>query len=266
MTEIFDDIRKIYTFAKPCEPLDAFVEFFSESSSELTRAEIKQADFTVSMFPSWTPTVWINLGAPYRLDTPFGKRIIDTSEDVLLLRDTAVTRNNHISDHIFTIKFFPGGLEAVTGISQPMLKSRIADAADVFPAKFLQALKLQNSFEERKQMTEAYLLNCMQRKGRAADHYLRIVRDSIGLYESGNMNCNTSQVAEKMFVSSKSINRYFSRVVGIAPKPYFSILRARRSLTAYQTHGTAFEPEQFGYYDRSHFYREIRRFTGAVTC
>ena len=34
-------------------------------------------------------------------------------EDVLLLRDGYVCRYNQPDDYIFTVKFFPGGLEAV---------------------------------------------------------------------------------------------------------------------------------------------------------
>jgi len=69
-------------------------------------------------------------------------------------------------------------------------------------------------------------------------------------------------MAEKMFVSSKTINRYFNRVVGLPPKNYFSILRARNALTAYVNHKQEFTPYDFGYYDMSHFYKEVVNFTG----
>ncbi|MBS1503041.1 MAG: helix-turn-helix domain-containing protein [Bacteroidetes bacterium] len=69
-------------------------------------------------------------------------------------------------------------------------------------------------------------------------------------------------MAERMFVSSKTINRYFNRVVGISPKSYFSILRARTALTSYVIHKKDFNPYEFGYYDMSHFYKEVVGFTG----
>ena len=76
------------------------------------------------------------------------------------------------------------------------------------------------------------------------------------------MPLNTGEMAEKMFVSSKTINRYFNRVVGISPKSYFSVMRARMALTQYVNHKSNFTPYDFGYCDMSHFYKEVVRFTG----
>lgn len=65
MVEIFDNIRKIYTFTEACPELADHIEFFSESSVESTQKYIGNSNFSVKMFPSWTPTFYINLGAPY---------------------------------------------------------------------------------------------------------------------------------------------------------------------------------------------------------
>jgi len=69
-------------------------------------------------------------------------------------------------------------------------------------------------------------------------------------------------MAEKMFVTSKTINRYFNKVVGTSPKNYFSIMRARVALTAYVNQKDVFIPYDFGYYDMSHFYKDVVKFTG----
>jgi hypothetical protein len=95
MTEIFDNIRGIYDFSLPCEPLRPFIEFFSESSREKTASLAAGNPFTVEMFPSWTPTFWINLGAPYRLTTGHSYRKISPDNDILVLRDTPTIRHNH---------------------------------------------------------------------------------------------------------------------------------------------------------------------------
>ena len=262
MVEIFNDIRKIYEFSEACEPLGPFVEFFSETSVNLTHTFIKGEPFTVEMFASWTPTVWINLGAPYRLDTAFGKFRIQPGQDIVTLRDTPVTRNNHSADQIFTVKFIPGGLEAVTGFNQHFLKGRILNALDIFPYELLASVKEQSNFQARRAVVEAYLLSCLQSRKKPVDHYLQIVTGSIAMFEEGTMCYNTSQLAEKMFVSSKSINRYFTRVVGAAPKKYFSMLRARKAVTAFVSGRKDFDPSQFGYYDLSHFHRQAFQFTG----
>jgi methylphosphotriester-DNA--protein-cysteine methyltransferase len=57
-------------------------------------------------------------------------------------------------------------------------------------------------------------------------------------------------------------NRYFHRVVGTSPKHYFSVLRARTTLSAFVANREDFVPFEYGYYDRSHFDKDIRKFTG----
>jgi hypothetical protein len=45
MVEIFDNIRKIYTFSDACPELADHIEFFSESSSEATKRNIAGETF-----------------------------------------------------------------------------------------------------------------------------------------------------------------------------------------------------------------------------
>jgi len=261
MTELFDDIRQIYRFAFPCGRLSEYIEFFSESSFEKTNQVTKGENFTVKMFPSWTPTIWINLGSPYTLTLGCKVYRIDGYKDVLVLRDSNAVRHNYTSDHIFTIKFFPGGLEAILGVNQVRLIGKVLDAYSVIPQALIRQVKMQNSFDGRTKLVEEYFLLRLQ-KQKPADHYIHFVRDSIDMYDSSGMRYNTSEVAEKIFLTSKTINRYFNSVVGTSPKKYFSILRARKALSSYLSAKASFDPAQFGYYDMSHFYKEAARFTG----
>jgi AraC-like DNA-binding protein len=261
MIEIFDNIRKIYTFSNACPELTDHIEFFSESSIESTEKYIGNANFSVKMFPSWTPTFYINLGAPYLITVGQQLHHIKASQDILVLRNSIVERYNSPSDNIFTVKFYPGGLEAVLGISQLKCVDRMVDLNTMLPAKLLERLKQPISFMERYELMQQFLLKSFNER-QQKDHYLQFVRDCIDNYDITAMQMNTSEIAEKMFVSSKTINRYFNRVVGISPKNYFSVMRARMALTHYVNHKHNFTPYDFGYYDMSHFYKEVVRFTG----
>jgi AraC-like DNA-binding protein len=261
MVEIFDNIRKIYSFSAPCPELEDYIEFFSESSSEETALLADNKCFTVKMFPSWTPTMWINLGAPYHLVAGDSRYTISTSHDVLLLRDSIVERRNMPSDYIFTVKFFPGGLEAVLGIDQTKFISKIVALNEVLPAAIIQQVKTAASFEQRMALLQDFFL-LQHVKRRKQDHYIHIVKDSIDLYAASRMQYNTSEIAERMFVTSKTINRYFNNIVGASPKKYFSILRIRSALTAFVANREIFSPCDHGYHDMSHFYKEVVKFTG----
>src|SRR5688572_28789530 len=101
MIEIFDNIRKLYRFKTPCKELLDHIEFFSESSLDAMDRYIGADRFTVKLFPSYTPTIWLNLGAPYQLVNGSTNHVINERTDILLLRNGIVERRNLPTDNIF---------------------------------------------------------------------------------------------------------------------------------------------------------------------
>lgn len=261
MIEIFQNIREIYDFAVPCGELLPYVEFFSESSPQKCDIYFDQGHASVTMFQSWTPTFYINLTGSYVIDVGQERFAVNDDQDILILRNGTVKRHNQPLDRIFTVKFFPGGLAAVLGLDQTAMADQVIPLNRVLPAELLARIKVASSFEERIDAMETFLLTAMNRK-KKADHYFHLVFQAVGEYKATGMQLNTSEVAERIFITSKSINRYFNRVIGVAPKKYFSILRARTALTAMVADKEAFRPWDHGYYDPAHFYKEVFAFTG----
>ena len=83
MTEIFENIRAIYHFSLPCPELADHIEFFSETSPEATSEYVGNGNFTVKMFPSYTPTFWFNLGSHYHLKMGNKTQFIGPGNDTL---------------------------------------------------------------------------------------------------------------------------------------------------------------------------------------
>ncbi|RXK86074.1 helix-turn-helix domain-containing protein [Filimonas effusa] len=260
MVEIFQNIREIYDFTPPCEELAPFIEFFSESSVHKSEMYFNNGHASVKMFPSWTPTLYINLGGSYQIDLENIRHTVNPGQDILILRNGETTRYNLRADRIYTIKFYPGGLEAVLGINQTSFTNQVIDLNYILPPKLLIQMKQPLCFQERTNLVQSFLLRSSG-AARKKDYYLKMVNDAIGEYSATGMQLNTSQIAEKLFLTSKTINRYFHQAVGISPKSYFSILRARTALTAFMNNKTSFLPWEYGYYDMSHFNKEMVRFT-----
>ena len=260
MTEIFQNIRQLYFFSSPCPDLAEHIEFFSESSPEATRDFTHGHNFSVKMFASFTPTFWFNLGASYELQIGGRQYHVPAAKDILVVRDGIIERFNSPSDHIFSIKFFPGALEAIFGIDQSKMINQPVDLAQIMSSATINKIKEKKSFRDKVNFLEQYFLSEISKK-KKRDHYIRFVSDTIAVYESENMKYNLNELAEKLFTSSKTINRYFNRVIGTSPKNYFSIFRARVALTEYVADKKKFDPTVFGYYDSSHFYKEIHQFT-----
>ncbi|MES2457504.1 MAG: AraC family transcriptional regulator [Bacteroidota bacterium] len=69
------------------------------------------------------------------------------------------------------------------------------------------------------------------------------------------------ELSEKVFWSSRQINRYFSQQFGISLKAYCNVLRFRASLD-HIAQGKLFPEENFS--DQNHFIKEIKKFSGVV--
>lgn len=261
MIEIFDNIRKLYRFGSPCPELAGYVEFFSETSLTSTSEHIISENFTVTLFPSYTPTIWINLGSPYYLKNGDTTYLIDSDTDVLVLRDKVIERNNLPTDNIFTIKFNPGGLEAIFGISQSKIADSITHVSHIIPPAVIQRLKAIDLFEERIHLLETFFLSKMKARY-ANSHYLKTVQGAIDVFCLSNLSSNNSTLACDLFLTDKTLYRYFTRVIGTSPKSYFATVRARTALIAYVADPLSFSAYHYGYYDKSHFYKDVLKFTG----
>lgn len=260
MIEIFDNIRKLYRFSLPTETLSPFIEFFSETDLLSAGAFIQDKKFTVKLFPSFSPTIWMNLGSPYRLLLADKSHQIDEKTDVLVLRSQTIERENAPTDNIFTVKFLPGGFEAVFGISQTKIADHVISLDELLPHDKIDQIKRAPDFETRIKLWEDYLIE--RKSQNEAHHYLMTVQRSIDIFSDTGMKLSAAQLANELYMTEKSLNRYFNKVVGTGPKHYFNILRARTSITDFLSKRDRFLPASYGYYDMSHFYRDVIKFTG----
>src|ERR1700744_2520801 len=115
------------------------------------------------------------------------------------------------------------------------------------------------TFGERIGLIQNFFLKTLRKQH---DYYFKFVKDSIDVFTAADLQLSNNQVAEKMFTTSKTINRYFNQVIGTSPKNYFTIMRSRAALTAYVNQKHEFIPYDFGYYDMSHFYKDVVKLTG----
>lgn len=260
MVEIFDNIRKLYRFSDPSPALAPYIEFFSESSVEAMQQHIDAANFTVKLFPSYTPTIWINLGSPYLLKNGAQYQKISHNEDILVLRNEIIERNNLPTDNIFTVKFNPGGFEAIFGISQTKIGSQIIPLQQIISASIIHQLKRLEGLEERRNLLERFFLDTITKQRQAQQHYLLRVQQALNQFQEGTTTIQ--ELTKQLCITEKTLYRYFLHVVGASPKHYFGTVRARQALTVYAANPAAFSPYDFGYYDRSHFYKEVIKFTG----
>lgn len=262
MVEIYNNIRLLYRFLKPVPQLAHLIDFFSETATESVNEYVDGKDFTIKLFPSYTPTIWINLGSPYYLKSNSYCRQIEKDSDILLLRDTTVEKINLVTDKTFTIKFNPGGIETIFGISQQEIADQIIPANAIIPESLIKKLKTLDILEEKVQLLERLFLEKLEQRAQSKSYHLQYVNRAISLFEESHMAMTNEALAQQLCITEKSLYRYFNHVVGTSPKSYFAIKRAREALTSFAADPKNFSYMDFGYYDRSHFYKSVSIFTG----
>jgi AraC-like DNA-binding protein len=81
------------------------------------------------------------------------------------------------------------------------------------------------------------------------------------LIYSSNGSLSVAELSEKVFWSSRQINRYFNQMFGLSLKAYCNILRFRASVQHIKE-GVLF-PEQ-NFTDQAHFIKEVKKLSGVT--
>jgi AraC-like DNA-binding protein len=178
------------------------------------------------------------------------------------LRSTLLERNNFSTDNIFTIKFNPLGFESIFGVSQARIGNDIVSASEILPDSIIQKLKEPVGLEEKSLFLEKFFFEKLY-KNSSDQFHLQCIKRSIDLFVNSTMDVTLNEIAAQLHISEKTFNRYFYKIVGTNPKRFFSTIRCRLSLTQYKQAPRQFSPYDFGYYDFSHFSKEVKQFTGA---
>ncbi|MBP7556413.1 MAG: AraC family transcriptional regulator [Chitinophagaceae bacterium] len=260
VTEIFENLKRFFVFAHPSPGLDKYVEFFAESSASQFVSARDKDFFACRMFPSYTPTFFINLTGHYQLELDGEKFGIGAGQDILLLRDTSVQRINSPGDNIFTVKFHAGTLRQLFNIAPARLNGSFMTLDNFIPRGLLQAIREATGFAARVELMSDYLKE--KTHNSSGGLYGQLVDRALNEQQYPEDRSAVYEIAASLHVSSKTLTRYFVRELGVSPKKYFSVIRFRKALNDYLHNKPAFHPFDYGYYDHSHFSREVLQFTG----
>jgi len=135
------------------------------------------------------------------------------------------------------------------------------DLRDLLPVELVTRLEKIDPVEEKIKAVETVLLDVMdgskaQRTSSHVDEALQMVASYF------NRGLTIRQLSKELFVSQKSLTRYFLQHTGITPKEVFTTMRFRKALRLYLADPECFDLSHFGYFDHSHFYKEVKAYTG----
>ncbi|CAL1517029.1 AraC family transcriptional regulator [Chitinophaga sp. MM2321] len=225
-----------YKLVKPDKPLSEFVDsfWFLHNQSASNKETTGLPDGRIDLFLFQSPNepfriVLLGLGTQQHESATILANGLIFSISFKLLAVEYIFRDT-ISDIVNNGKLLPNDFWGFT-------ENDLQDF-DLFVEKATQKIKslLPNEIDERK-------------------------RKLFELIYATKGGITVKELSEKVFWSSRQINRYFNQQFGISLKSYCNVLRFRASLE-HIAQGKLFPEENFA--DQNHFIKEIKKFSGVV--
>ena len=172
----------------------------------------------------------------------------------------------HFKKHVkvFGIRFKPEAIYHIFGIPTSELNAYFADA-ECFAGKNFREFSLRiidsKSVTEMISLSEKYLLKNIN----GSKLNLYYLNKAVEIIRKRNGILSMDELAGKVYISSRQIEREFKQKIGISPKNYMRIARlneVNRMINNRQRLNLTEISFAAGYSDQAHFIRDFKHFTG----
>ncbi len=166
--------------------------------------------------------------------------------------------------HTFGAGLLPAGWSSLLSFEASLLVNRVVDATELFGKglyKTFEEMRATTSLEQRVMIGSAIARQLIERGHSAAFDFARIVDDWLAESHSPNVNCLVTATG----LSRRQVERNCKAIYGSPPKLLARKYRALKAAISLAKHEAgAEELIDHGFYDQSHFIREIKHFTGVT--
>jgi AraC-like DNA-binding protein len=230
-----DYFSRQYVFLQPCAPLRELVSCYW--TLDLRKAGEEQGgDFRELLLANVHSSLVFNLGNEFEIHTSDGQLLHQCKKSVIIsYHDQPVLYRHLRGNFLVGMKFRPGALSLLSGTPSTSLLRELRPMESIFKDareldEKLYAAKDQKSVCE---VLDEALLKRLQTLDPGQEQFkvLRALNDETrGGYQM-------KQLASMLYVSPRTLERYFSGSFGIAPKKCLRILRFRRAVEEYRRCG-----------------------------
>ena len=166
--------------------------------------------------------------------------------------------------HTFGAGLLPAGWSSLLSFEASLLVNRVVDATELFGKglyKTFEEMRATTSLEQRVMIGSAIARQLIERGHSAAFDFARIVDDWLAESHSPNVNCLVTATG----LSRRQVERNCKAIYGSPPKLLARKYRALKAAISLAKHEAGVEELiDHGFYDQSHFIREIKHFTGVT--
>ncbi len=252
-----EHFEKRYHRVAPAPGLAAFIDFYWETDFERLWPQYP-AGFSDVLFPNTGYTYLINLGTPFIMQVDDKK--FSMKADGFLPRNHAIECHHQAGNQLFGIKFRLSPVLYTTRVNFAEYRDYIFPLSYLLDRPVIEQLKQAPDFSSRVALLNAYF-SSLTEAHKASREPVRVVSEIMQDYgQNGVFRKTVEEYARQYGISTRSLHRYFEAATGMSCKHALQVIRIRRALEQGARTPGAFVPQQYGYYDYSHFYKHLRRF------
>lgn len=252
-----DHFENYYHRVPPPEALSEFIDFFWETDFD-TLWDSYPEGFSDTLFPNIGYTYLINLGTPYIMQV--NEERFDMKGDGFLPRNTSIECYHQRGNKLFGIKFRISPVIFEKKINFSEYKEYIFPLSYLLDEKIMTAVKKAASFDNRVNILSDHYLS-MVRKYSGSLQPVQIVRQILDkCFQQNDFTRSVETLAHDYNISTRTLQRYFEMSTGISSKKALQIMRIRKACAHLASSPETFHYSAYGYYDHSHFYKQLRKF------
>lgn len=242
---------------EPVKLLSPFIAYYWETDFEQLWNRFPEG-FTDILFPDIGYTYLINLGTPFIIRFP--GRSFEMKIDCLLPRVLPTACHHRKGNRIFGIKFRVAPLMFEKPVNFSEYINSMYSLSYLIDRAVLQQVKTARNFAARVSIVNQHYTGIIKQHTESY-HYVNIVSRILEeMQENYRPSPRIEAMAGRHRVDLRTLQRYFAKAIGISPKKALQLIRVRNAVQLLSQDPGRFSWKEFGYYDYSHFYKDVRKF------
>jgi AraC-like DNA-binding protein len=252
-----DHFEKKYYRIAPTAGLRLFIDFFWETDfDDLWKTYPK--GFSDVLFPNIGYTYLINLANPFIMQA--GDKKVEMKSDGFLPRHTSLECYHRPGNKLFGIKFRVSPVIFEKNIDFSEYRDYIFPLSYLIDTTVVGNIKKAGSFKERVNILNTYFLKIVKQYAGSLNDAETVTSILEYCDRNNDFNSSIESFSEKYGISSRTLQRYFEKTTSISSKKALQIMRIRKAVAHVTDSPGTFHYSDYGYYDKSHFYKHLKQF------
>ncbi len=213
------------------------------------------------IIPDGFPEIIFHYRAPYRINISGNWE--NQSQQLLAgqIRNHFLLENTGVSGMI-GIKFKPYALSELFYLEMSEFTDKVVNLLDVLPEEFegiYSKMVSNSSYTFKVEVLNSFLESYLHSMSKSDK-----IEQAVNLIFETKATLTISEIAKKINISERQLERLFKRYIGLSPKFYCRIIRFAYIFELVQKENIEWSElaQHTGFYDQSHFIKNFKEFTG----